>query len=139
MATKPHLSIRQRLLGRSNSTLGSEQSSSMAKSNFGLFKLEVPFHQGAAAASEASYNVDVIAVHGLGGDAFSTWTHENGTLWLRDYAGTQFPGSRVYTFGYDSAFVFSRGTGKIRDFAKSLLEAVRLERTSEEVRQPICP
>jgi len=133
MANTTRPSIRQRLLGRSNSNLNPEQSVPSTNPNFGLFKLEATLPEDAEVASQARYDVDIIAVHGLGGDPFSTWTHGNGKLWLRDFVGTQFPDSRVYTFGYDSAFVFSRGTGTIRDFAKSLLEAIRLERTSEEV------
>jgi hypothetical protein len=74
-----------------------------------------------------------VAVHGLGGDPYKTWTHENGTLWLRDIAAEQLPEARIYTFGYDSAFAFSQGTGNVRDFARSLLEALRLERVSQEV------
>lgn len=82
------------------------------------------------------HNVDIVAVHGLGGDPYKTWTHENGTLWLRDIAPQQLPGARIYTFGYDSTFAFSQGTGNVRDFARSLLEALALERTSQEVLSP---
>jgi hypothetical protein len=85
------------------------------------------------ATGKERFHADIIAVHGLGGDAFRTWTHENGTLWLRDFAPEQFPGARVYTFGYDSAFAFSQGSGMIRDFARSLLEDIRAQRTVEEV------
>ena len=28
------------------------------------------------------YNADIIAIHGLGGTAHKTWTHENGIFWL---------------------------------------------------------
>ena len=26
--------------------------------------------------------VDIVAIYGLNGDAYITWQHENGTLWL---------------------------------------------------------
>jgi hypothetical protein len=77
--------------------------------------------------------VDIIAIHGLGGTLYETWTHENGVLWLRDIVPKELSGVRVYTFGYDSGFAFSKGTGTLHDFSKSLLEAIKLERTTPEV------
>jgi hypothetical protein len=85
-----------------------------------------------------TFNVDIVAVHGLGGTAFKTWTHRNGKNWLRDFAPNEFPGARVYTFGYDSGFAFSRGTGTLNDFARSFLEAIKLERSKpDQVSFPI--
>lgn len=110
---------------------------------FGLFLLhpqDEERHAGGAVAGgskepEATrlYNADIIAIHGLGGTAHKTWTHENGILWLRDIVPNELPGVRIYTFGYDSSFAFSKGTGTLSDFAKNLLEAIRLERTTPEV------
>ncbi|KAK0709354.1 hypothetical protein B0T26DRAFT_623891, partial [Lasiosphaeria miniovina] len=53
------------------------------------------------------YPVDIIDIHGLNGHPFNTWTHENGTLWLRDLLPGHLPGCRVYTYGYPSD-VFSK-------------------------------
>jgi hypothetical protein len=75
-----------------------------------------------------TYNADIIAIHGLGGTAFKTWTHGNGRLWLRDFAPNEFPGARVYTYGYDSGFAFSKGTGTLRDFAITLLLHINIAR-----------
>jgi hypothetical protein len=79
------------------------------------------------------YNVDVVAVHGLGGHTYDTWTHENGVMWLRDIASVQLQGARIYTFGYDSRVAFSKGTSDIRSYANSLLEELRRERQTIEV------
>ena len=103
--------------------------------NFGLFLLnpQTVDHAGLEGARQLC-NVDIVAVHGLGGDAYKTWTHQNGKLWLRDFVPYQLPGIRVFSYGYDSAFVFSRDTGTVRDYARNLLENIRLVRASPHVR-----
>lgn len=78
-----------------------------------------------------------MAVHGLGGDAFRTWTAE-GTLWLRDLLPGQLRNppdefkngandtkvARIMTFGYDaSIFTNSRNISTFtvaRDLLSSL-------------------
>ena len=80
-----------------------------------------------------NYTVDIVAVHGLGGGAYKTWTHDNGKLWLRDFLPGDLPGARVFTYGYNSTFVFSRETGTLREYARALLEDIRCERTLLEV------
>ena len=101
---------------------------STAADRYGLFLLNKE------ASSHTTYNLDVVAVHGLGGDAYKTWTHENGKLWLRDLLVDDLPGARIFTYGYNSAFVFSRETSTLKEYARMLLEAIRSERTSTEVR-----
>ena len=75
------------------------------------------------------HNIDIVAVHGLGGGSYKTWTHKNGKLWLRDFLPADLPGARIFTYGYNSTFVFSRETGTLRDYARDLLENIRSERT----------
>jgi hypothetical protein len=71
--------------------------------------------------------LSVIAVHGLGGHAFNTWT-EGGRLWLRDFLPSDLPKARVLTFGYDSGIAFTNSKSTLRDFARSLLESVNQHR-----------
>jgi hypothetical protein len=102
---------------------------------FGLFQLNnetTALPPGRLDSMTATYNADIIAIHGLGGTAYKTWTHANGKLWLRDFAPNEFPGSRIYTFGYDSGYAFSKGAGTLTDFASSLLTAIQMERTTPE-------
>lgn len=79
------------------------------------------------------YNVDIVAVHGLGGDAYRTWTHDNGKIWLRDFLPTDIPEARVFTYGYNSTLLFSRETGRLREYARALLEVIRSERKLADV------
>lgn len=71
------------------------------------------------------YPVDIIAVHGLNGDAYRTWTHENGVLWLRDLLPGLLPGCRVFTYGYPSQVAFSTSFARVQDYARQLLSSLR--------------
>ena len=79
-----------------------------------------------------TYHLDVIALHGLNGDAFDSWTKKNKQLWLKELLPRSLPGARVYTFGYDSD-IFSRSNADIGDFSRRLLSQLNLERQSEAV------
>lgn len=80
------------------------------------------------------HDINIVAVHGLGGHLKRTWTYrqphspgkgtdgDDGVLWLTRFLPNDLPGARVYSFGYDSKPVFSNSTAGIRDSAKSLLE-----------------
>ncbi|RSL74566.1 hypothetical protein CEP53_000140 [Fusarium sp. AF-6] len=67
---------------------------------YGLFNLNSSTAQTPESRQDA-YKLDIIAVHGLGGDAYRTWQHENGFNWLRCLP-KELPGIRVYSYGYDS-------------------------------------
>ncbi len=69
------------------------------KQNIGLFELS---------SKETVKNTDVVAVHGLQGDAYKLWEHDNGSLWLRDFLPADVPEARIMTFAYDSAVAFSK-------------------------------
>jgi hypothetical protein len=81
----------------------------------------------------SEHNVDVIAIHGLNGHGFKTFTHANEKIWLRDFLPKDLPGARVYSYSYDSAVMFSRNTDTIRDYGRRLLENIRLIRSTKEV------
>jgi WD40 repeat protein len=61
-----------------------------------------------APVSEA--RVDIIFVHGLGGDARKTWSKSGQNFWPRDWlpADPAFQHARIHTYGYDSAYMKGR-------------------------------
>ena len=94
----------------------------------GLFVLYPPLEIQVA---EVEFDVDIIAVHGLNGDAIKTWTDTSSSkLWLRDFLPKKIPSARVMTFGYDSSLAFSRSLANLDDFALDLLDRLRGARSS---------
>lgn len=67
---------------------------------------------------------DIIAIHGINGDPYKTWTHE-GVFWLRDFLPEQIPGTRVFSFGYDAQVAFTTNRAKLDDYARSLLNNLK--------------
>ncbi|OCL04556.1 hypothetical protein AOQ84DRAFT_380441 [Glonium stellatum] len=80
---------------------------------------------------------DIIAIHGIGGDPYRTWTHENGALWLRDFLPKNIKGARIFSFGYDAEVALTRSQTRLDDFARSLLNKLRVERDGELQSRPL--
>ncbi len=70
---------------------------------------------------------DIVAVHGLEGHPYATWTHPNNHLWLRDSLPDHLPNTRVMTFGYDAA-VFTKSVADVRATARALLSELNTRR-----------
>ena len=84
-----------------------------------------------------SFEVDVVAIHGLNGDAYNTWTHQKTkSLWLKDLLPTDIPGARVFTYQFPSHLLFSRSHATIYEFASNLLAQLSAQRNGHE-RRPI--
>ncbi|KAF1922509.1 uncharacterized protein M421DRAFT_355331 [Didymella exigua CBS 183.55] len=85
---------------------------------YGLFLLseDVPLND-----SKESVGVDIVAIHGLNGDAYTTWQHENGNLWLRELLLNDLPGLWVFTYGYLSELFWSNSVATLRDYSRYLL------------------
>lgn len=57
-------------------------------------------------------NVDIVFVHGLTGNAYSTWAHTGrGVHWPSQLLKEDLPNTRVLTFGYDANIVNMLGKG----------------------------
>jgi len=85
---------------------------------------------------QADYDLDVVAIHGLTGDPFETWTYnEQGrnVLWLQDLLPKTLPGANIYTYGYDADLFFSSSIVDIGSCAKGLLDSLLIERDTPAV------
>lgn len=91
------------------------------------------------------YKIDIVAIHGLNGTAFGTWTKESineatneqsGTFWLKDFLPTDLPGARIFTYGYPAQLLFSTSHATIYDYAQQLLYGLNSVRSGQE-RRPI--
>ena len=76
----------------------------------------------------------IVAVHGLCGDPFKSWTEEeSGKLWLQDFLPLQVPNTRIMSYGYDSLVAFSKSELELGDVAADLLDRLDSERDTPEV------
>ena len=78
--------------------------------------------------SDNTYEVSVVAVHGLGGDLYRTWAtgdSQRQILWLSQLLPNELPGARIFSFGYESAPTFSRSVTGINDSATTLLHHLK--------------
>jgi hypothetical protein len=76
----------------------------------------------------------IVAVHGLGGDSFQTWTESDSKeLWLRTFLPEDIERIRVMTFGYNANLLRKKSKGEIYKFAESLLSALRSNRLGNAV------
>jgi hypothetical protein len=97
---------------------------------FGLTQLEqtkkpsISPEDASASLPRQTYPVDIVALHGITGDAYNTWTAVNNILWLRDFLLEDLPEARVFTYGYDAQVFFTKATGTLDSFATTLLESL---------------
>jgi hypothetical protein len=98
---------------------------------FGLFPVHIPSPE-ILSLLPITYNADIIAVHGFGGDVHRTWQHENGFNWIHRIH-EEFLGARVYAYGYDSGMLFISGTSSLTNYARHLLSLIKLTRRNADV------
>ncbi|KAH7370755.1 tetratricopeptide repeat domain protein [Rhexocercosporidium sp. MPI-PUGE-AT-0058] len=84
----------------------------------------------------SNWSLDIIAVHGLNGEKFRTWTESKSQkLWLRDFLPHDFSQARVMTFGYNATAAFENTKAGIRDHARALLLALEEARNGISARR----
>lgn len=77
-------------------------------------------------ASPPAAALDIIYVHGLGGDRLETWQKTKDTFWPR-WLAEQFPNCRVYMIGYDSdkfAGILAGEGASIQDLALAIADQI---------------
>lgn len=114
-------SVSQLSIGPTPETSASQHTRPIDK--IGLFELGKGLH-------DDEKLIDVVAVHGLQGDLYQTWTHENGTMWLESILAANIPFARVLTFGYDSTVAFSSSAAKLEDKSIELINRLSRKRSS---------
>ncbi len=68
----------------------------------------------------------VVAVHGLGGDAVSSWRTSTKYSWLRDWLAKQACDACILSYGYDSALTWNGSESSVCDTALDLLQKLLL-------------
>ena len=110
----------------------------------GLYHINKDISTGVTSGA-GTYEVDIIAIHGLNGTAFGTWTKSTSNQetretssvnWTRDFLPKDIPGARIFTYKYESQVLCSKSTAKIEDFAQKLLFNLKVHRKGQE-RRPI--
>lgn len=79
------------------------------------------------ASGGSSPEAYIVAIHGLMGHLFKTWTHLDNTLWLRDSLPQVIPTVRVLTFSYN-AEVFTKSKSDLEDIGSRLLAELEHKR-----------
>lgn len=79
-------------------------------------------------------NASLIAVTGLGGHAYGSWTSRNtGAMWLRDFLPPVIPSARILTYGYNSQWLNATSAQDLLDFGRDLLDQLSLVRSLPQV------
>ena len=100
----------------------------------GLFLISDGLSKSSASSRE-SFGVDIIAIHGLNGDPYKTWTdRETQCLWLRDLLPDDIPGARIFTYGYPSHLLCNTSTAGTPEYAGILLAHIESHRVANEQR-----
>ncbi|CAD6589643.1 MAG: hypothetical protein ASARMPREDX12_003913 [Alectoria sarmentosa] len=124
--------------GRADKDMTTSSETSAPSDARGLHVLYDATRASSTSLDEASHDsclvhVDIIAVHGLGGGAFTTWTDaDTGKLWLRDLLPRFLANSRIMSYGYDASVYPSRSILHILNHAENLLFELKTYRRSEQ-------
>lgn len=81
-------------------------------------------------AKDVHVDLDIIALHELGGDPVNTWLDpQTITVWLHDYLQSDFPQSRVLSFGYSTQSLLENNKPSISHLARLFIQDVLNART----------
>ena len=103
-----------------------------------IMGLEVLYPQSTS-TGRGPPTVDIVAVHGLRGDARRTWTDSKSKKsWLQDFLPMDIDVPRVMSLDYNAAAAFGNTTAEILDHARSLLGSLIARRINgTEAARPV--
>ncbi|KAJ5933624.1 Cytochrome P450 [Penicillium verhagenii] len=106
----------------------------------GIFELSMPKSGPIEVEICSAKQVSVVAVHGLQGDAYRTWTHDKSQIcWLRDILPDHIKNARVLTWGYIANMHSLNGkmtsSDRILHHAETLIEELQIDRESGNAQQ----
>jgi hypothetical protein len=75
----------------------------------------------------------VVLVTGLAGHAYGSWHAGTGKMWAEEFLSSDFPDTRVMTYGYNSTLIETADSRTWRDYTSEFLQYVANTRTSHKV------
>ncbi|KAF2738595.1 hypothetical protein EJ04DRAFT_541275 [Polyplosphaeria fusca] len=105
-------------------SLRSAQPASRSLSRKKGYGLELLYDGTLHNRGEDGFGIDIVAIHGLNGNAYSTWRHSNGLFWLKDLLPNDLPAARIFTYAYPAEVLFSKSVGDILDYSRNLLNDI---------------
>ncbi|ORX95666.1 hypothetical protein BCR34DRAFT_498311 [Clohesyomyces aquaticus] len=87
-------------------------------------------------AQDKPITADIIAITGLDGNAYGSWTSRSNLarMWLRDFLSKDMPQCRTMIYGYNSK-LSSHGIDTVLDYGRELLEGVKNIRRTQSLRE----
>ncbi|KAI9462629.1 hypothetical protein F5148DRAFT_218521 [Russula earlei] len=82
------------------------------------------FRGSTVVAGGTNNKLDIIAIHGLNGHAFNSWTVDD-VIWLRDLLPEQVPDARVLLSGYNVNLVEDTTMSRIKEHARLFIKSLQ--------------
>ncbi len=87
---------------------------------------------------EGQIEMDIIAITGLAGHAFGSWSTGTQRMWLRDFLHRDIPRARILLYGYDSHIVDSQSRRILADFSSNFIAKFNAMRSgSHSINRPV--
>ncbi|KAI9462633.1 hypothetical protein F5148DRAFT_218652 [Russula earlei] len=86
--------------------------------------IDTHFHGLTVVAGGDNRKLDIIAIHGLNGHAFDSWTVDN-VMWLRDLLPKQVPDARVLLYGYNANVIKDASRARIQEHARLFIRCLQ--------------
>src|SRR5439155_14466195 len=73
---------------------------------------------------------DIVAVTGLAGHAFGSWSSSPRQMWVRDFLPQDIPDIAIYTYGYESRLQHASSRSIISDHARRFVDKLAYLRST---------